>query len=117
MISSFNLRKRSYVNPLGIAYVFLLIVSMTLLQACDPDEDRSQTGFNGIVTSSGKAVANAAVSLAGDNGQYSTVAGADGRFQINEVAAGDYLLTVNSELDDKGKFVQYQKEVSVTAAT
>lgn len=66
----------------------------------------------GVVTASGDPVVNASVILANDNSNHVTTTGADGRFALDDVDQGDYVLTIKAETENN-KFIQYQKNVRV----
>jgi len=96
-------------------YTLFSIVLLVFAQACVSNETKP-TGLAGSVSSSGVPVADASVSLTNTSQQYTTLTGADGKFQFTGIASGEYILTVKSETTSNG-FMQIQKNVSVSASS
>lgn len=90
---------------------WLLILSGLFL-GCEPAEKISPPGLDGYVVSEGKPVSGASISLANGSQQYATTSDNAGKFKIDQIATGEYLLTVKSESEAQ-TFSQIQKNVSI----
>lgn len=90
----------------------LLLILTGFLLGCEPAEKIAPPGLDGYVVSAGKPVSGASISLANGTQLYATTSDNAGKFKIDQIATGEYVLTVKSE-NEAQTFSQIQKNVSI----